>query len=135
VFTDAKQAGKSMPNPRPKYLNLLEIRLPVPALISILHRVTGASLFLFIPFLLYLFQLSLESPQTFGAFKSVASLWLVKLLVIGLMWAYLHHFCAGIRHLALDLHVGVGLESARTTSWIVLAVSIGLTLVFAALIW
>lgn len=124
-----------MPNPRPKYLNLLEIRMPVPAFVSIVHRVTGAALFLLIPLLLYLLQLSLETPQTFAAFKNIVSQPFMKLVLIGLIWAYLHHFCAGIRHLALDLHFGVGLEAARATSWAVLAVSIGLTLVFGALIW
>ena len=124
-----------MPNSRPKYLNLFEIRMPVPAFVSIVHRVTGAALFLLIPLLLYLLQLSLETPQTFAAFKSIVSQPLMKLALIGLVWAYLHHFCAGIRHLALDLHFGVGLEWARATSWVVLAVSIGLALVFGALIW
>ncbi len=124
-----------MPNPRPKYLNLFEIRLPVPAFVSIVHRVTGAALFLLIPLLLYLLQLSLETPQTFAAFKSIVSQPLMKLALIGLVWAYLHHFCAGIRHLALDLHFGIGLEAARASSWAVLAVSIGLTLVFGALLW
>ena len=124
-----------MPNPRPKYLNLFEIRMPVPAFVSIVHRVTGAALFLLIPLLLYLLQLSLETPQTFAAFKSIVSQPLMKLALIGLVWAYLHHFCAGIRHLALDLHFGVGLEAARASSRVVLAVSIGLALVFGALIW
>jgi succinate dehydrogenase / fumarate reductase cytochrome b subunit len=117
-----------MPNPRPKYLNLFEIRMPVPAFVSIAHRVTGAALFLLIPLLLYLLQLSLQTPQTFAAFKSIVSQPLMKLVLIGLVWAYLHH-------LALDLHFGVGLEAARATSWVVLAVSIGLTLVFGALMW
>ena len=124
-----------MPNPRPKYLNLFEIRMPVPAFVSIVHRVSGAALFLLIPLLLYLLQLSLETPQTFAAFKSFVSQPFMKLILIGVVWAYLHHFCAGIRHLALDLHFGVGLEAARATSWVVLAVSIGLALVFGALIW
>ena len=124
-----------MPSPRPKYLNLMQIRLPVPGLVSILHRVSGAALFLFIPFLLVLFEASLQSPQSFARFKLLVSYWAVKLIVIGLAWAYLHHLCAGIRHLALDLHYGTELPAARATSWAVLAVSIALTLVFAVLIW
>ena len=124
-----------MPNPRPKYLNLFQIRMPVPAFVSIAHRVTGAALFLLIPLLLYLLQLSLETPQMYASFKDLVSQPLTKLVLIGLVWAYLHHFCAGIRHLALDLHLGVSLEAARATSWAVLAVSIALTLVFGALIW
>ena len=124
-----------MPNPRPRYLNLFEIRLPVPAFVSIVHRVTGAALFLLIPFLLYLLEASLASPERFGEFKSVIAHPVIKLGLIGITWAYLHHFCAGVRHLALDLHYGVGLEAARTSSWAVLVVSIVLTLVFGALIW
>ena len=124
-----------MPNPRPKYLNLFEIRLPVPAFVSIVHRVTGAALFLLIPFLLYLLEASLASPERFAEFKSMVGHPLMKLLLIGIAWAYLHHFCAGLRHLALDLHYGVTLEAARSTSWAVLGVSIVLALVFGALIW
>ena len=124
-----------MPNPRPKYLNLLQIRLPVPAFVSIVHRVTGAGLFLLIPVLLYLLQLSLESPEAFRTFKNLIAQPLMKLAIIGLAWAYLHHFCAGVRHLALDLHLGTDLAAARASSWAVLAVSIALTLVFGALLW
>jgi succinate dehydrogenase / fumarate reductase cytochrome b subunit len=124
-----------MPSPRPKYLNLIQIRLPLPALVSILHRISGAALFLFIPFLLVLFEASLRSDQTFARFKLLMSYWAIKLIVIGLVWAYLHHLCAGIRHLALDLHYGVELPAARATSWTVLAVSLVLTLVVAVLIW
>jgi succinate dehydrogenase / fumarate reductase cytochrome b subunit len=107
----------------------------LPGLVSILHRVSGAALFLFIPFLLVLFELSLQSPQTFARFKLVFSYWLVKLIMIGLLWAYLHHLCAGIRHLALDLHYGTDLPAARATSWAVMVVSIALTLVIAVMLW
>jgi len=124
-----------MPKARPKYLNLMQIRLPLPGLVSILHRVSGAWLFLFIPFLLVLFEMSLQSPQTFARFKLVFSYWPVKLIIIGLVWAYLHHLCAGIRHLALDLHYGTELAAARATSWATLVVSIGLTLVIGVMIW
>jgi succinate dehydrogenase / fumarate reductase cytochrome b subunit len=124
-----------MSRPRPKYLNLIQIRLPVPGLVSILHRVSGAVLFLMLPFLLVLFELSLESAQAFSRFKAVFSHWTVKLIVLGLVWAFLHHLCAGIRHLALDLDYGTELAAARASSWAVLAVSIALTLVVGALIW
>ncbi len=130
--------GKSSWNgtrPRPKYLNLIQIRLPVPGLVSILHRVSGAVLFLMLPFLLVLFELSLESAQTFSRFKAVFSHWTVKLIVLGLVWAFLHHLCAGIRHLALDLDYGTELVAARASSWAVLAISIALTLLVGALIW
>jgi succinate dehydrogenase / fumarate reductase cytochrome b subunit len=100
-----------------------------------MHRVSGAALFLFIPLLLALFELSLESPQTFLRFKEVFSHWAFKLLLIGLIWAYLHHLFAGIRHLALDLHYGAELPAARATSWVVLAGAIVLTAVIAVKIW
>ena len=124
-----------MARPRPKYLNLFQIRLPVPGVISILHRVSGAALFLFIPFLLTMFELSLESPHTFLRFKTVLSHWAIKLILIGLAWAFLHHLCAGIRHLALDLDYGTELATARASSWAVLTVSVVLTLVVGAVIW
>jgi len=124
-----------MSRPRPKYLNLIQIRLPVPGLVSILHRVSGAALFLLLPFLLALFELSLESAQTFARFKAVFSHWGIKLIVLGLAWAYLHHLCAGIRHLALDLDYGTELAAARASSWAVLAISVALTLGVGALIW
>jgi succinate dehydrogenase / fumarate reductase cytochrome b subunit len=124
-----------MPNPRPKYLNLLQIRLPLPAFVSIVHRVTGAGLFLMIPLLLYLLQSSLESPEAFRTFKALIGQPLMKLFIIALVWAYLHHFCAGVRHLALDLHLGTELATARASSWAVLAISITLTLLFGALVW
>jgi succinate dehydrogenase / fumarate reductase cytochrome b subunit len=124
-----------MSRPRPKYLNLLQIRLPVPGLVSILHRMSGAVLFLLLPLLLVLFELSLESAQTFARFKVVFSHWAIKLIVIGVVWAYLHHLCAGIRHLALDLDYGTELAAARASSWAVLAISAVLTLAVGAMIW
>jgi succinate dehydrogenase / fumarate reductase cytochrome b subunit len=124
-----------MAPPRPKYLNLIQIRLPLPALVSILHRASGAVLFLILPFLLVLFEWSLESPQTFVRFKTVFSHWAIKLMLIGAAWAYLHHLCAGIRHLALDLDYGTELAAARASSWAVLAVSVALTAAVATVIW
>ena len=124
-----------MPKPRPKYLNLLRIRLPVPGLISIMHRASGAALFLFLPLLLTLFEASLESHKTFLRFKGVLSHWVIKLILIGLAWAFLHHLCAGIRHLALDLHYGTELATARASSWAVMIIGILLTLLVAVKIW
>ena len=124
-----------MSRPRPKYLNLFQIRLPVPGLVSILHRMSGAALFLLLPLLLVLFELSLESAQTFTRFKLVFSHWAIKLIVVGVVWAYLYHLCAGIRHLALDLDYGTELVTARASSWAVLAISAVLTLAVGAMIW
>ncbi len=114
---------------RPKNLDLTTIRLPLPGKVSILHRVSGAGLFLCLPVLLWLFGASLTSADTFATFKSVASSLPAKVVLAGLIWAYAHHFCAGIRFLLLDLHVGIEKEAARKSAAVVFAVSIPLTLV------
>ena len=123
-----------MPN-RPKFLNLLQIRLPLPGLISIMHRVSGAALFLALPLLLGWLQQSLTSATSFTALQAAFSHWFAKLAVIALVWGYLHHLCAGLRHLALDLDVGTGLAAARLSSVLVIGVSLALTVVVGALLW
>jgi succinate dehydrogenase / fumarate reductase cytochrome b subunit len=124
-----------MSRTRPKHLDLTKIRLPVPGLVSILHRVSGAVLFLFMPLLLWLWQESVASQQRFDQFTAVASHWAMKLVLIGLAWAYLHHLCAGVRHLALDLHIGTELPAARASSWAVLIVSLGFTAILGVILW
>lgn len=124
-----------MARPRPKYLDLFRIRLPLPALVSFLHRVSGALLFLFLPLMLWLWQQSLATQQSFDRFSAVVAMPLLKLVLIGLLWGYLHHLCAGIRHLALDMNVGTDLPAARASSVVVLAVSIALTLAIGAALW
>lgn len=115
---------------RPKNLDLTTIRLPLPGKVSILHRVSGAGLFLCLPAILWLFSASLTSPETFASFKAVFSSLPAKVVIAGLIWAYIHHFCAGIRFLLLDFHVGIEKEAARKSAAVVFAVSIPLTLVF-----
>jgi succinate dehydrogenase / fumarate reductase cytochrome b subunit len=120
---------------RPKYLNLMQIRLPLPAFVSILHRASGALLFLALPLLLFWLHRSLNSAETFAALQSIFARVSTKLIVIVLLWGYLHHLCAGIRHLAMDMHFGLDLPTARASSVAVFAVSIPLTVVIAALLW
>ena len=120
---------------RPKHLDLSKIRLPLPGFVSILHRVSGAGLFLCLPLLLFLFQASLGSAESFASFKALAAHPLLKLVLIGLVWAFLHHLCAGIRFLALDLHYGAELAQARATSKAVLAVSLVLTVIIGVMLW
>ena len=116
---------------RPKFLALHEIRLPIAGFVSILHRVSGAGLFLLLPWLIYLFELSLKSPESFVRFQSYVSHPFVKLILFGLIWAFLHHFCAGIRFLLLDLHVGIEKQQSQTSAKAVLAVSLALSLIVA----
>ena len=122
--------------PRPVYLNLVKIRLPLPGIVSILHRISGAVLFLFaIPVLLAGVGMSLASAESFAALKALVAHPLVKLLLLGFVWAYLHHFCAGIRYLLLDLHRGIELAPARQSSVVVLVVSLALTLIVGVRLW
>ena len=114
---------------RPKNLDLATIQLPLPGKVSILHRVSGAGMFICFPVLLWLFSASLSSPESFATFKSVAGMLPVKVVLAGLLWAFVHHFCAGIRFLLLDLHIGIEKEEARKSAVAVLAVSIPLTLI------
>ncbi|WP_374261503.1 succinate dehydrogenase, cytochrome b556 subunit [Zoogloea sp.] len=120
---------------RPKHLALNEIRLPLPGKVSILHRVSGAGLFLMLPVLLALFGASVGSPESYADFTKVVGNPLVKLILSGLVWAYLHHFCAGIRFLLLDVHVGVDKESAVKSARLVLIVSLILTALLVSKLW
>jgi succinate dehydrogenase / fumarate reductase cytochrome b subunit len=120
---------------RPKYLDLTRIKLPLPGLVSILHRISGFGLFLFLPLLLWLLQSSLASPDSYVRYRSAIAHPLMKLVLIGLLWAFLHHLFAGVRFLMLDVHYGTELAAARNTSRAVLAISILLTIILGAWLW
>ncbi|MEB2319844.1 MAG: succinate dehydrogenase, cytochrome b556 subunit [Pseudomonadota bacterium] len=125
--------SESAAKPRPEFRNIhvsqiLKYRMPGPAIVSILHRISGALLFLVgIPFILYLFQQSLTSELSFERYQAVVSHWFAKLVLLGLAWGFLHHLLAGIRFLFLDLHMGCDLPSARKSAAIVLFASLVLT--------
>jgi succinate dehydrogenase / fumarate reductase, cytochrome b subunit len=124
---------------RPKYLSLqallFEIRLPLPGWVSILHRISGALLFVAIVWLLWMLDRSLSSEAAFERIRHYAGLWPVKLALLVLVWAFSHHFCAGIRHVVLDLDKGVDLKTARLTSVIVFVVSLSLTVCLGWKLW
>jgi succinate dehydrogenase / fumarate reductase cytochrome b subunit len=120
---------------RPKYLNLMQIRMPLPAVVSIMHRISGAALFLALPLLLYWLQQSLTSEEVFNALKATFRNGFVKLVLIGLLWGYFHHLLAGIRHLLLDLDIGTELAGARMSSALVIGVSVALTIMAGAMLW
>ena len=124
-----------MNNNRPKYLTLHQIRLPLPGLVSILHRVSGTLLFLVLPLLLWTFQYSLLSIDTFTLLLAAFQHPLSKLSLLVLIWAFLHHLFAGIRYLALDMHQGASLARARASSLWVLGVSLALTVLAGVKLW
>jgi succinate dehydrogenase / fumarate reductase cytochrome b subunit len=110
---------------------IIRYRLPAAAMVSILHRISGAMMFLLLPFILYLFDLSITSEISFDRLQGFASHWFVKLLILAISWGYLHHFCGGIRHLVMDAHIGLTKEGARKSATMVFAVSLPLTLLVA----
>ncbi|MCC6473196.1 MAG: succinate dehydrogenase, cytochrome b556 subunit [Burkholderiales bacterium] len=120
---------------RPVWYNVSPRNQSVNALVSIGHRASGAVLFFGLFWLLYLLDASLASAESFDRFRSIAGHPLSKLVLIGFLWAFLHHFCAGIRFLFLDIHKGADIGSARRTAGSVFAVSILLTLVLGVALW
>lgn len=122
--------------PRPVYLNLFAIRQPLPAIVSILHRISGALLFVVaIPLLLWFVQRSLASPESFDAAMQPFTTPFGKLVLLVLAWSYLFHLLAGLRHLAIDLHIGIQLAPARSSAAVTLVLSVLLTLIVAVRLW
>ncbi|MHB1592226.1 MAG: succinate dehydrogenase, cytochrome b556 subunit [Sulfuricella sp.] len=124
-----------MANRRPRYLNLFRIKLPLPGVVSFLHRVSGALLFVAIPLFLVVFQLTLDSPASFDKVRQGLGSPLVKLVLIGLLWGYSHHFFAGLRFLAMDMGFGMELGKTRRNSWLVMAFSLMLTAMIGGWLW
>jgi len=128
---------------RPVYRNIhvtqiVGYRLPPAGIVSILHRVSGALMFLLLPFVIWLFDVSLTSEISYERFTSafVAGLgflpgWVMKLVALALIWAYLHHFIAGVRHLWMDMTHSVSKAQGQVSAWITLGASAGLTLALA----
>jgi succinate dehydrogenase / fumarate reductase cytochrome b subunit len=136
----------SSPRPqRPEFRNinafkdLPSYRLPAAGWVSILHRVSGALMFLLLPFIIWLFDTSVSSEYSFARFKAVFNVgaglvpgWFFKLLALALIWAYLHHIIAGVRHLWMDVAHAVSKEFGRSSAIVTLAASLGLTAVLGA---
>lgn len=121
---------------RPKYYDLNLAHLPVPGLVSIFHRISGALLFLpVIPAALYLLQVTLASEAGWLQWKAVLAAPAVKVIVLGFVWLYAHHFFAGIRYLLLDMHVGIAKEPARASAKAVFALGAVATLLIGWRLW
>ncbi len=129
-----KSANKRPVN-RPRNLNLFTIKLPINAVVSILHRVSGIGLFLSIPLILLVLQSLIHSELSYIALTSWLNTWFVKLLLIGLSWTFFHHSFAGIRHLLQDIHWMTSLNNARLSSRILLWLVAISTIIFAIAIW
>jgi succinate dehydrogenase / fumarate reductase cytochrome b subunit len=119
------------PIARPVYLDLLRIHLPLPGWVSILHRISGALLFAALPLGVWTLSVSLSDEGGFQRVRDWAAHPLVRLCVLGLIWAFAHHLFAGLRHLALDVHWGVDLKHARQSSLAVMLAAALVTLIAA----
>jgi len=129
-------ADRPAARPRPVYLNLFAIRQPLPAIVSILHRISGALLFAVgIPLLLWGVQRSLASPEAYAATIAPFTTPIGKLVLLVLGWCCVYHLFAGLRHLALDLHVGIRLAPARASAALVLVASILVAVIIAVRLW
>ena len=131
---------------RPEFRNINAItdlpsyRLPAAGIVSILHRISGVIMFLLLPFILWMFDTSVSSEISFGTFKAAFNVglgflpgWIIKLVALALIWAYLHHFCAGVRHLRMDMnHDSVTKESGKSSAVVTLTISVALTLILGA---
>lgn len=130
---------------RPEYRNInifkdvRTYRMPIAAVVSILHRISGMIMFLLLPFVLWMFDTSLSSEISFAQFSAAFTAglgfvpgWFVKLVALALIWAYLHHLAAGVRHLYLDVSHKTTKDFGRQSAVATLVFSIGLTLILGA---
>ena len=106
-------------NKRPKYLNLLKIKMPVAAVVSIGHRISGFLLVIAIPFIIYAFELSISSAAAYDSVIMALGHPLIQGTLILLAWSFSHHFFAGIRFLLIDIDVGVSRSASRFSAWLV----------------
>lgn len=136
------------PSTRPKrpefrninaFTDLPTYRLPAAGIVSILHRVSGAVMFLLMPFIIWMFDTSISSELSFARFTSVFNIgvgfvpgWFVKLVALAIIWAFLHHFIAGLRHLWMDARHAVSKEFGKSSAVVTLTLSIALTVVLGA---
>lgn len=125
---------------RPEFRNIHALRdlpsyrLPAAGWVSILHRMSGAILFLLLPFVIWMFDTSVSSEISFERFKSIFNSgfgmipgWLIKLIALALIWAYLHHLIAGLRHLFMDARHAVTKEFGKSSAIATLAIGTGMT--------
>jgi succinate dehydrogenase / fumarate reductase cytochrome b subunit len=130
---------------RPEFRNINALsdlpsyRLPAAGIVSILHRISGAVMFLLLPFIIWMFDTSVSSEISFAKFKAAFNVglgfapgWLIKLVALALIWAYLHHLIAGLRHVYMDVNHAVTKEFGKSSALFTLALSVGLTVILAA---
>lgn len=130
---------------RPEFRNINALtdlptyRMPVAAWVSILHRISGLLMFILMPLIIWMFDTSVSSEISFAKFSSAFAIglgfvpgWFMKLVALALIWAYLHHFIAGVRHIYMDLTHSVTKEFGKSSAAVTLTLSLGLTVILGA---
>ncbi len=131
---------------RPEFRNINALRdlptyrLPAAGIVSILHRVSGVIMFLLLPFIIWMFDTSISSEISFARFVPAFNIglgfvpgWFIKLVALALIWSYLHHFIAGVRHVWMDMsHAAVAKQSGASSAKATLVLSVLLTVVLGA---
>jgi len=130
---------------RPEFRNINALkdlpsyRLPAAGIVSILHRISGFLMFLLMPLIIWMFDSSITSEISFAKLSAAFNIgigfvpgWFMKLVALALIWAYLHHFIAGLRHLYMDMFHAVTKEFGKSSAIVTLVLSIGLTAVLGA---
>ncbi len=122
-----------------RLIDATQYRLPLAAWVSILHRVSGALMFVLLPFVIWMFDESVTSEISYGRFTTALGAgigfvpgWFVTMVVLGLIWAYLHHFIAGVRHLWMDMTHSVSVAQGRSSAVVTLGLSLLLTVALGA---
>jgi succinate dehydrogenase / fumarate reductase cytochrome b subunit len=116
---------------RPKFLNLLKIRMPIGAIASIAHRLSGVILFMLIPFLIYILEISLKTEQGFQQVTEFFARTDVRVVLVLVIWMFAYHLINGVRLLLLDLDIGITRTASRLNSWLVILLGL-LVMVFVA---
>ena len=124
-----------MKTKRPKNLNLFTIHFPIPSIVSILHRISGVILFLLIPLMLWVLNSSLSSEEGFNNLAQFLATPWVKFVLWGVLSALIFHFVAGIRHLLMDINIGIELKSGRFSSILTIIVALILILLTGVWLW
>lgn len=124
-----------MKQQRPRNLNLFTIRFPIPAIVSILHRISGVILFLLIPFIIWGLNLSLSSGQDYDDLHQFLTTPIMKFIIWGSLSAFIYHLVAGIRHILMDMGIGEELKSGRLSSQITIIISVILIILAGIWLW
>lgn len=121
--------GSAFKDKRPVYLNLFKIHLPIAGMVSLAQRLSGILMFLAMPFIVYLLDLSVQSSAGFDRAIAMLQQPLLLAVQILLVWALAHHLFAGIRFLLIDADLGVDRQAANYSAWLVIALSVLTTVI------